>query len=188
MASIAERAASMTISVVSPDNQIRGVLKGGFTNPQLQFRPGCYPYYDERTLEHQLASLAKLMYTGYQRGYNQIIDEAGGTRTVDPRMAGSIADIGYLTELRQLTVQGASRDNIVRVRSLALMDWKVRIADGTVQAVEEERFLQYALEAARTVVQEFQYERIALVDEYYGLGNPEFTAYRKKRQAAEQAN
>lgn len=73
----ADRMASLTVRVVSPDNKVRAVLSNR-TVSEVAFRPGAYAQYSESSLELQVASLAELLHTGRHRAAQMTILEATG--------------------------------------------------------------------------------------------------------------
>ncbi|MGH8882836.1 MAG: hypothetical protein ACRD0P_36765, partial [Stackebrandtia sp.] len=77
MGIMADRLNNMVVKVSSPDKQIEAGLRDRDA-VTVTFRADSYSRYTERTLEYQLSRLATLLWTGYQRGYNDAVSEVMG--------------------------------------------------------------------------------------------------------------
>ncbi|HZE38193.1 MAG TPA: hypothetical protein VE172_05210 [Stackebrandtia sp.] len=139
----------MTIKVVSPDGNIRAGVSGPRLDMSLDFRPGSYHRYDDTTMEHQLAKLATLLWTGYQRGYENATAQAGLEVISDP-----VDDTfrAFLRGQSTITAHGESSDKTVRATSTGLLEWAFHIKPGSLSRLRENEFKPHLLEAARAVL------------------------------------
>src|SRR5262245_41907786 len=128
MGVVADRTANLTIRVVSPDNQIRATMVGR-EDVTVAFRPGTYRKFTKDKLESQLGPTTTLLSTGWQRGYGQSMDEAGVTRVKNPAEATTRAQKTFLESSPRVTAVGRTDKRLVRIKTVGMMNWEVRIAD-----------------------------------------------------------
>lgn len=169
MESVADRLKAMRVSVTSPDNQIRVTLRGQ-SDVSMEFRPGCYERYGERALEHQCAQVATLVWTGYRRAYEKVITDAGMSVVVEPEDQWNKGKKRYHEIRRQIEGNGTSIGGNVRVKTLALLRWQVRIADGTIARLGEKEFIQEALSAVTVAIKDYRLAASAMREKYFGTG------------------
>lgn len=186
MGIIADRRKAMTIKAFSPDSKIGGKCGKDRNLTVLEFHPGSYSDYTESELEHQLAELLKRLAEGYERAWTQILLEAGRAPISDPAQVDQEAWKKYLTELRKVTVVGASPEKNIRFKTRGRTDYKCRLADGVLSRLPENEFSAQAVAASADLMRRFQYEIMMLKDECWGLGIPAITAERKRRKEQEQ--
>lgn len=166
---IAEKLDGLTIQSSSPDGRIRAVLTGR-TNLKLEFWPGGYGEYTERDLEHQLSRLATLTWTGYRRGYTEIVTAAGLEVVLEPGDEWNSRDRRYQEERLEVEGRGESARGSVRTRTLALLRWQFKIKDGTLRAVPEAAFVREALGAVGLAIKDYRSQSTRLRQEYFGAG------------------
>lgn len=169
MESVGDLLRSMKVTVVSPDKKIQGTLHGQ-KDLSLGFRPGTYARYSERDLEHQCGQLGTLVWTGYRRGYNKVIREAGLEPIVEPEHHWDMRKRRYHEIRRQIEGTGTSTNGRIRVRTAALLRWYFRIPDGTIATLSEEEFVQEALSAVNAAVRDYRLAAAAKREKYFGAG------------------
>jgi hypothetical protein len=157
----------MRVRVSLPGGNIAGELRDR-TEVQLSFAPGSYYRYGERELERHLASIAKLLWAGRMKEYYAAVSEAfGETITGEPRPV-SPRDQDYYSARDDLIAEGRSSDGRIYVAVRGMQIWTVRIADGTVRALDEDEFAVRAREAAARLIRDQLTKIRALKDRFYG--------------------
>ncbi|MGH8882453.1 MAG: hypothetical protein ACRD0P_34760 [Stackebrandtia sp.] len=169
MGIVADHLDSLTVRVTSPDNQITAQLANR-TQVAFEFRPDCYRGYAETGLERQLAKTCRLLWVGYTRGYATVMESVGLTFKTKPSQAKTPAERRFLTERTQLIAIGATTRRLVRLRTVGLIDWEVRIVDGTVARLTEAEFLAELHEAGQALMHEFNKKMVFLKDDCYDMG------------------
>lgn len=131
-----------------------------------------------------MSRLLTLMSTGYRRGHGKIMEEANLVSVIDPKDARSEAQRRYLEGVKSLVVVGRTQQGMVRVKSTGMRNWECRIAEGTVDYLDEAGFVEEAEAAIRSLLSNYRREIMFLKDRCYGLDIP---AVREARLAAERA-
>ena len=167
MENVGERLKAMQVSVTSPDNKIRGILHGQ-SDISMEFRPDSYRQYRERDLEHQCAQLATLVWTGYRRGYEKVIRDAGMTPILEPNDQWDKTKKRYHEIRRQIEGKGTSLGGHVRVKTQALLRWQIRIADGTLETLDEKEFTREILSAVAVAIKDYRFAASAMRKKYFG--------------------
>ncbi|GAA4892590.1 hypothetical protein LX16_1987 [Stackebrandtia albiflava] len=186
MGTLAERAARITVKVVSPDNRIRAEMTGRGDSATVAFRPRAFGEYRKDTLEHQLAALLRLLSTGYLRGYHRLLDVHGVTRLTDPATATDPAQRGFLTAAGELTAVGAAPGRTIRIRTVGMTGWQVRISDEGFGLPEPEFVSEFGT-AGADVVREFRSRLSALRRESFGPPIEEVRRRLRERMAGHRA-
>jgi hypothetical protein len=167
MPELSERLGAIIVEVNSPDRCIRARLAGD-DDIDVWFVAGAYRRYSEEGLAHQLASLAKLVWTGHRQEYLRIVGEATGTAARGgTRLHGRRAD--FRQALAKLTVEGVSPDESVAIRSAGLLRWEFFIRDGTIRRLTEEEFLATVREAVAMLLAEYFTRTHQLKDKFFDL-------------------
>ncbi|WP_232376532.1 hypothetical protein [Amycolatopsis aidingensis] len=81
MGELAERLDNIRVRVSAPGTDIEAELRNR-TEFTLSFGESVYEFIDERALERALASLARLLYAGWQRQYREAISDTA--LNIDP--------------------------------------------------------------------------------------------------------
>jgi hypothetical protein len=120
----------------------------------LSFAQGHYNSAAESTLEEHLVSLARVMHAEYVRQYFRAVSEAyGQTVTKEPPAIGR-QDKEYAAQRRELVAEGRSVDGRITVTVRGMQSWRVRIAPGTLRALDERRFCERFGEAAHALIRD----------------------------------
>jgi hypothetical protein len=156
----------MRVRVALPGDEIVGELRGR-ADVRITFAPGRYRRYQERDLEEKLASLAKLLWAGRTREYYAAVSHAfGETVTGEPPPSGA-RDQAFVQARDELVAEGSSRDGRIRVTVRGMRRWQVRIADGTVHALDEFAFAERVREAAAALIEDQLAKVRVLKDQHY---------------------
>lgn len=139
MGAYADRMASLTVSVISPDNKVRAVLTKP-SNVEVKFRPGCYTEYSESTLERQLASLAELLHTGHQKAVQMTVLEVTGYDVSYGKRELDRPDRELRDGLAELEPVGLSKGKCLKLTCVGMTNWRARIRPGTLQKMSESDF------------------------------------------------
>ena len=174
MPSFMEQMNELTVTVTSPDNQIKARLVAG-KDLTLAFRPHTYARYREAQLAEQLAQVGKLIWVGHRRGYVKAFNISRGRaegETLRPHWDAKYRR--YDQAISELVAYGESPSRCVRVKSKGMVSWKVKIADGAIAAFDEEAFIGEVVSAYRGARRNSQHQETLLKDEHFGLNIPAF--------------
>ncbi|CAM3280737.1 hypothetical protein [Stackebrandtia soli] len=140
MGEFGRRLDDLTIRALSPDGRIRAVLRGrgqavvSFADPE-----DFYDYNDADRVCDQVSELLDRVYDGLKRGRAELV--AKHTR-LEPN-TGPHWDVRVRRmreELDGLTVDGEAQGDAVRVRTVGLRSWRVRIRPGMYENMTAEQF------------------------------------------------
>lgn len=171
MGIMADRLNKMVVTVSSPDGQIEGVLRDRDA-VSVEFRVGTYRRYQERTLEYQLARLATLLWTGYQRGYNDAVAAATGRPVQDGRHLWDARRRAFRDAQAATVAEGMSVGERVFITNTGMLSWQVVIKDGTIAAVDEKEFAVECVSAFDRLMMDYRHKMALLRAEHYGTGRP----------------
>lgn len=164
---LSDRLERMRVRVALPGDEIVGELRGR-ADVQITFAPGRYRRYREQDLEDKLASLAKLLWAGRVREYYAAVSDAfGETVTGEPSPSG-VRDQAFVKARDELIAEGSSCDGRIRVTVQGMRRWQVRIANGTIRALDEDAFAERAREAAAALIEDQLAKVRVLKDQHYG--------------------
>lgn len=183
MPDLAERLTSITVTVTSPDANLRARIRGRrFAG--LEFRPGAYDRYTETDLAHQLARTATLLFVNRDRAVARLTEEAGLTRRREPGDARDDAERRYLERVFSLPVVGTGPDERVRFKTNGMARWECRIERGTLRRLDEAEFVAETSGAVADLLWRARKETLLLKDECFGLDIPEYARERQRRTEA----
>lgn len=138
MATLRTRLDNMKIGATSTDGNLRAELSGR-THVELRFREDSYHDYRDGELARHLTELAHRLTAGCRDGQRMIMERDSG-RPVDDGPHWN-ARIRRLREAKlRLGAGGDSPGGRVRIRTLGLHEWAVRIAPGTVRELDQAQF------------------------------------------------
>lgn len=167
MDTVAQRIDKMNVTVTSPDGNIRATLVNR-NRIGLEFRSGAYEAYAKPSIEHQLERLALLLWSGYRKGYNAILNDGRSDRperrTVVPR---DEAQRRFYQAVSEIHVRAKSPSQVVRMQTIGMQRWKVRLSDDAL-TLPELRFGQEVLQAGGDVLNRFRGRIAQLKEEHFG--------------------
>ena len=163
----------LTVSATSPDNMVKSHLVAG-EKLTIAFRPGAYRRYTEVALADQLASLGRLTWVGYRRGYLEALSISRGEPAVtSTRPHWDARYRRYHEAIAASVACGESASRAVRAKSKGMASWKVRIEPGTLAAMPEESFVAEALSAFQRLQADSKRKITLLKDAHFGLNIPD---------------
>ena len=152
MARIADDLNSVVVTVTSPDGRIEGRVES-LEYTSLKFLYDSYEQYyrhrDAEVLAHQLGRGATLMGTAYQKARREVMLAHGFERYSAARPPYSARHREYLERGAELTARGSSPNDEIRVRTVALIDYEVRIASDVLRHHNEQEFMMLANSAMK---------------------------------------
>lgn len=162
MAELAERLDNIRVRTSAPGMDIEVELRNRseFT---LSFGESVYEFIDESALERALASLARLLYAGWQRQYREAIAETA--LDIEP---DDSHDFRFQEESRGVESWGESGDGRVALSAIGMDEFTARIKRGAVRELSESEFAMRASEAATLLVEDYQAKMTELKVRYYG--------------------
>jgi hypothetical protein len=151
MSSLAQRLDNIHVRVKAPGAEIFAELHHR-SEVDISFGPGIYDWLAERHLERYLASAAKLLYVGWTRACR----EALGDSIVQHSAAEETqTDRNYLDARGRLVATGRSADGRVTVTIKGVVhEVTVRIADGTIRALNQREFADRVHEAVAALAED----------------------------------
>lgn len=162
MGELAERLDNIRVRANAPGMDIEAELRNRseFT---LSFGASVYEFIDEDALERALASLARLLYVGWQRQYREAIAETA--LDIEPDDGH---DFRFQEESRVIESCGESGDGRVALSAVGMDEFTARIKRGTVRELSEGEFAARTAEAATLLVEDYQAKMAELKVRYYG--------------------
>lgn len=178
MGEVADRLSAMTIVTTSPDGAIIARVKAKHPD-SVEFRTGAYPRYKKSDLEYQLAALARMSFTRYQKDVGRIMEDAGLDVPLDPRRARNIGQRDYLRALATLKVIGPRRDRLVVFGVNGTANFRCRLAPETLDDLDESAFVAACLTGAREFMSFFEFEKRVLRTKLTSGKEPNLTGVRR---------
>ncbi|MHA6802149.1 hypothetical protein [Salinifilum ghardaiensis] len=162
MGELAERLDNIRVRANAPGMDVQAELhnRAEFT---LSFGESVYEFADERALERALASMARLLYAGWQRQYREAVEAAG--LDIDPQ---DQHDFNFQEECRAVESHGESSDGRFALSAVGMDEFSARIQRGTVRELGEGEFAARVTEAANLLVADYQAKTTELKMRYYG--------------------
>jgi hypothetical protein len=171
MGVLAERLAGMRVRASLPNGGVSGEFSAE-RGVDISFSWGTYRTLDERELERRLASLAKLLRVAQAREYYAAVSEAFG-RTVTKELPPlTPRDVAYDKARAELVAEGWSADGRVGVAVRGMAAWTVRIAGGTLRALDEREFAERFRQAGAELLRDQAAKIQALKDQIYRREDP----------------
>lgn len=143
MGALADRLDGIRVRVCVPGTEIRAELSER-TRIDVSFGEGTYEWLHEGDLQHHLATLARLLVTGWMRDYRAALT----ANDLLPAPPEELRNRDYERARDELVASGASGDGRVTVSAIGLRDFTVRIVPGTLRELTEDRFRSCVGEAA----------------------------------------
>lgn len=152
MGKLSGRVAELSVRVTSPNGQLSAELKG-YSEITPSFAAGTYRYYDESSLEDDIAKVASLLFAARTKAYFDIMSESFGSPMNGELPALSSRDRDFDTARAELVAEGRSPDGNIVISARGLRSWSVHIARGSVRRLTESEFVEQLAGAARSLVQ-----------------------------------
>lgn len=155
MGIVADWRNNLGIDVASPDGQIRGRMANE-EHPTIAFHDNAYRHYHERSLEHQLSRLCTLMWTAYQRGYNEAISRVTGLPAKENRPRPDARRLRFYAARDAIRARGMSAGSYSYVECTGLRSWHVVVKDHTIANLCEDDFIADAMTAYDAMLRDFR--------------------------------
>lgn len=162
MGELADRLDSARVRAKPPgiDIEIELLNRSEFA---LSFGESVYEFIDQGALERGLASVARLLYTGWVRQYQAAIAETN--LDTDPK---DQHDFNFREEVRAIESYGESSDGRVAFSAVGMDDFTTQIKRGALRELDEREFAARASEAATLLVEDYLAQTTVLKMRYYG--------------------
>lgn len=162
MGKLAERLDAIQVRVKAPGAEVEAELRNrrDFT---LYFGDSVYEFIDEKALERALASLARLLYAGWQREYMRAIEDTSIRVLPDDQY-----DINFREESRQIEVTAESHDGRVKLSAVGMDEFTAEIEHGTLRKLKEHEFANRVAETASLLLDRHDAKATELQMGYYG--------------------
>lgn len=161
MQNLAERLDNIRVRVRAPGTEIEAELSRR-TNIELFFEDSAYAAADEPMLEQELASIAKLLWVGWQQQYRRAIEYTN--LIVD---AVNSTDLDFFADRDKTEAAGTSSDHRITISTIGMRNFSVHIKPGTIREITQSQFGRSAAEAATLLIQDYQAKVQELKQRYY---------------------
>jgi hypothetical protein len=156
----------LAFTVTSPDENLHAEIGSGY-RVRLGFLPGTLRLYDEPTLEHQLAQLARLAWAEYLREQRALSDGSGyADDTSDPNRRR------YREGLRRIEAAGTSAGEWVEAETVGLERWRFAIAAGATSRLDGDMLAAEIESAVASAVADYELRGVLLKDECFRFDLP----------------
>ena len=162
MGRLAERLNNIRVRVRMPGTEIEAELSAR-NNITISFGESVYQFVSERFLEGALASLARLLFTGWLREYRAAI--ADTELNIDPN---DQHDLNFRDARKEIESTGESSDGRVWLSAVGMNDFTARITRGTVRELREREFVARVREAAAALIEDYRAQVRELKKRHYG--------------------
>lgn len=143
MGALGERLDNIHVRVRVPGTEIKGELRHR-NELSISFEAGTYQWLRESRLQHQLATLARLLCAGWTREYLAALNSS--FLRVEP---GEVAwNNDYEKARNQIEASGSSGDGRITVSAVGMENFSVRIIPGSLRELSEQEFVTRTGEAA----------------------------------------
>ncbi|GII21758.1 hypothetical protein [Planosporangium mesophilum] len=159
MGELADRIHAMQVRASTPDGRVTTALRHR-SEVTLAFAPGWYDRCDERDLERRLAALASLLWVARTREYWRTVSDVTGDDATHEEKPVSPRDVKFAEAREALVARGSSADGRVCLSVEGMRRWTVRVAPGTVRALDEHEFGSAVGQAAAELIED-QFSKIA---------------------------
>ena len=151
MDSLADRLDSIRLRVQAPGSEIYADLHNR-KDVSISFGESVYEWMTERTLEHLLASMGRLLYVEWIRRYRAELDEAflnaAGPETQNDR--------DFIAARAAMESSGRSQDGRVTLSVTGMQNLEVHIIRGTILELNENEFSARLHEAVQDLADNYQ--------------------------------
>lgn len=175
MSTIGQLLDKMVIRATSPDGNIRSTITND-VDVDVAFRPGSYAGYTRESLSHQLVRLAALTFTGLHKGRDEAYKNSQGLSDQEVAESGAphwdANRRRYDEALSDIEAAGISRNQLIRIRSKGVLQWKVDIKPGALERLDESAFRAELHSAIAALLGDRSRKIIVLKSEYFDLGIP----------------
>jgi hypothetical protein len=159
MGAMADRINGIHVHASAPGGGVHGELRG-YAEVEIYFSSGFYGQTSERELERRLEGLARLLWTTRARAYRDVMTEF--TAFPDDPEPESDEDVRFYEERDQLLAVGRSDDDRIVVSVRGMQQWRVRLADDTLRALDERSFISCLRTAATRMINDQAQQMIQL--------------------------
>ncbi|AVT36670.1 hypothetical protein [Plantactinospora sp. BB1] len=137
MGEMADRINAIHVHASAPGGGVHGEVRG-HNGVEIYFSSGYYEQANERQLERQLEGLARLLWTARERAHRASMAEFN---IYPDESISSYEDERFHEERAQVVAIGRSDDDRIVVSVRGMQEWRIQLAAGTLQALDERSFL-----------------------------------------------
>ncbi|TCP50841.1 hypothetical protein EV191_107105 [Tamaricihabitans halophyticus] len=162
MGQLAERLNGIRVHAAAPGIDLEGELRNR-TEITLSFGESVYEFVNEAALERALASLARLLYTGWLRQYREAISTTN--LNIYPN---DQHDFNFRDEADAVEASGESSDRRITLSTVGMRSFSAEIQRGTVRELSERGFIANIAEAAPRLIEDYRAKVTDIKRRYYG--------------------
>lgn|GEM_PF-4246281 len=155
MSELRARLNELKVRALSPDGKVRALAKGR-SQPIVSFaeRDDYAKYRDAASLADEVSGALERAFKGQEDGRKMIVDKFSRLERDDAEHWDAEVRRMY-SELNSTSVTGHSGSDTVRVTTVGLRSWRVRIRPGTLETMTPERFCGEVNAAVRDAHQRY---------------------------------
>jgi hypothetical protein len=165
----------MLATGTSPDGNVRATITGGRIL-RVEFRLNSFEWYNEGSLERQLAGLAANTWVAWTRERREISRKASGLTRAEADEARKMSKyqnlLGYEEALKTIECDGISSGQTVCIRTTGMTQWHVSIADGALRRLDVHQFTMELQSAVQSLLRDRDSKIILLKAEHFDIGIP----------------
>ncbi|GAA0708575.1 hypothetical protein Drose_13130 [Dactylosporangium roseum] len=161
MGALADRLDRMRMTVHAPGGKAWATLIGS-RDVTLSFLSGYYGRVDERELAWTLTAVARLLWVERTRALRAAVQEVLAPARSPERPPRTAREVAFDKARDELVAEGYSPGRRVVVTTLGLRSWQVRVAPGTIRALDEQEFCAAVRVAADGVIQDVRDKMIVV--------------------------
>ena len=166
MRTYAEIISAHTEKVSSPDGHITATLSGTSVS-HVEFAPGSYPRYTERSLEAQIIALVKLVIVAQKRVRRRAIEE-GTPSSVQYSSGWELTEKEKQLKDKLADTEGEAHSDDISVYAHPSGTWDIEIADGYIKETRSREFIAEALPLISEALADMEHKTTLANNEVYG--------------------
>ncbi|MGH8794421.1 MAG: hypothetical protein ACRDXX_17445 [Stackebrandtia sp.] len=167
MSSLVDRLERMTVTVASPDGNIKAKADSERRTRFWLSDRDAFAAYDAETLADQVAAVLRALGEGRRRGIRQAYESHGRTVADSSGPHWDARRRGYRAALAEMEVRGKSHNGFIRLKTSGMLDdYRVKIHPAAVERLNAESFLAELYSAYRSLRSDHTQRRAALKREH----------------------
>jgi hypothetical protein len=171
---IGELLQAMTVTATSPDQKIHARVFD-YTRIQVGFQPWAFDRYDEAEMGFQLGRLGITAWVAWSRERTELYRRSLGLTVAEAEQAQTMVYDRrrvYETVLNAIAGEGVSAGEVLRIRTVGMMQWQVDVEPGGLRRYGEHGFVGEIHSAFEALIRDRELKIITLKADHFDLGTP----------------
>ncbi|MGH8881045.1 MAG: hypothetical protein ACRD0P_27440 [Stackebrandtia sp.] len=168
MGLIADKLATMIITVTSPDGHLKGRLRN---DDIVNFRIDSHYYsrYADTELAHQIGQVAAGLWHGRQSGHRTVFREVIGTDVTDTPHWNA-RHRAFRDAHDTMRVRAESPRGCIGLESCGMRDWAAVVQPDTVARLDTDEFVAELRDVMHALIRQYRHQRIWLQHDHFDIG------------------